>query len=75
MQILHEASCDLLTIGQYLQPSPNHLPIVKFLTPEEFDKLAEKGKAIGFKAVAAAPLVRSSFKAAQIYRRALANAG
>lgn len=66
--VLREAGCDLLTIGQYLQPWPTHLPVARYVPPPEFDALAEACRALGFRAVAAAPLVRSSFHAASMYR-------
>lgn len=69
MRDLRQARCDLLTIGQYLQPSPNHHSIVRFITPEEFAQYEMLGKEIGFAGVASAPLVRSSFKAAELYRK------
>ncbi len=59
---------DILTIGQYLQPSKNHLPVARFYTPEEFDELKEYGLALGFKWVESAPLVRSSYHAADQVR-------
>jgi lipoic acid synthetase len=59
--------CDLLTIGQYLQPSPRHHPVVNFVPPEEFERYEAIGLSMGFKAVASAPLVRSSYKAAELY--------
>jgi lipoic acid synthetase len=67
MADLREAECDLLTIGQYLQPSPEHHPVVRFVTPEEFSDYAAIGRNMGFAGVASAPLVRSSFKAAELY--------
>ena len=67
MAALREASCDLLTIGQYLQPSPRHHPVVRFIPPEEFEEFARLGRNIGFRRVASAPLVRSSFDAAELY--------
>ena len=60
---LREVNCDLLTIGQYLRPSPQHLPIDRFYPPAEFDQLREAGEAMGFKHVASGPLVRSSYHA------------
>jgi len=54
---------DILTIGQYLQPSRKHLPIERYYTPEEFMELKEFGLEIGFKWVESAPLVRSSYRA------------
>ena len=69
MSDLREAGCDLLTIGQYLQPSPKHHPVVRFVPPEEFSEYEEIGKDMGFADVASAPLVRSSFKAAELYSK------
>lgn len=54
---------DMLTLGQYLQPSRNHLAVERFVSPEEFDELGEQAKAMGFKHVASGPLVRSSYHA------------
>jgi len=67
MKDLREANCDLLTLGQYLQPSPKHHPVVRFIPPEEFSQYRAIGKEKGFAQVAAAPLVRSSFRAAELY--------
>ncbi len=63
MKDLRAVGCDLLTIGQYLRPSKDHLPIDRFYTPSEFDELAAVGKSLGFKHVASGPLVRSSYHA------------
>ena len=65
MDDLRGVECDLLTIGQYLRPSPKHLPIDRFYTPAEFDELREAGVAMGFKHVASGPLVRSSYHAGE----------
>ena len=70
MRDLREANCDLLTIGQYLSPSPQHHPVVRFVPPEEFTEYEGIGKDMGFAQVASAPLVRSSFKAAELYAKA-----
>ncbi len=64
---LREAGCDFLTIGQYLQPRPDRLPVVRFIPPEEFEEYKRVGGKMGFKAVASGPFVRSSFDAAQMY--------
>jgi lipoic acid synthetase len=56
---------DMVTIGQYLQPTPHHHPVIRYWTPEEFDALAEYGYALGFSHVASGPLVRSSYHADQ----------
>ena len=63
MEDLRRVDCDLLTIGQYLRPSPKHWPIDRFYTPAEFDELRETGEKMGFKHVASGPLVRSSYHA------------
>ena len=63
MKDLVSVGCDLLTIGQYLQPSSKHIERVKWYTPSEFDKLADIGREIGFKHVVSGPLVRSSYHA------------
>lgn len=68
MSDLREISCDLLTLGQYLQPSGRHHPVVRYVPPEEFENLREKGQEMGFRAVFSAPLVRSSFHAAEVFR-------
>ena len=56
-------SCDILTIGQYLQPTRNHLPITRWVTPEQFEQYKVQGEAIGFRHVESGPLVRSSYHA------------
>lgn len=63
MSDLKNAGCDIMTIGQYLQPTKNHLPVDRYVTPEEFAMYAEEGKKMGFEAVESAPLVRSSYHA------------
>ncbi len=70
MRDLRTTGCDLLTIGQYLQPSPRHHAVVRFVPPEEFEEYRETGRRMGFSEVASAPLVRSSFKAKENYARA-----
>ncbi|MEX2186798.1 MAG: lipoyl synthase [Pirellulales bacterium] len=60
---LRDAGCDYLTLGQYLQPSLEHLPVARYVPPEEFDELGAVAKAIGFKKVASGPFVRSSYHA------------
>ena len=64
---LREANCDLLTIGQYVRPSPSHHPVVAFISSEEFSEYEQIGRKMGFTEVAAAPLVRSSYKAVELY--------
>ena len=63
MRDLRAHDVDMLTLGQYLQPSKSHLALERFVTPEEFDNLAKIAKALGFKHVASGPLVRSSYHA------------
>jgi lipoic acid synthetase len=65
MQDLCAMHCDILTIGQYLQPSRQHLPVLRIYTPEEFQQLREEGLGLGFKHVEAGPLVRSSYHAGE----------
>ena len=65
MRRLREHDVDMLTLGQYLQPSRNHLPVQRFVHPDEFAWFAEEGSRIGFKNVASGPLVRSSYHADQ----------
>ena len=63
MEDLRKVDCELLTIGQYLRPSPKHAPISKWYTPKEFEELRKQGESLGFKNVASGPLVRSSYHA------------
>ena len=67
-QVMHDlcaVRCDILTIGQYLQPSRRHLPVLRIYTPEEFQQLRQDGLTSGFRHVEAGPLVRSSYHAEQ----------
>jgi len=64
---LREAGCDFLTIGQYLQPRPDRLPVIRFIPPEEFEEYKRVGEGMGFRAVASGPFIRSSFHAAQMF--------
>ena len=72
MQDLLDVGCKLLTLGQYLQPSRQHHPVIRYLHPEEFEGYKALGEGMGFLEVASGPFVRSSFGAAQMYRDALA---
>lgn len=63
MTDLRSVGVDILTLGQYLQPTPKHLPIQEFITPELFDKYGQLGKEMGFRYVESGPLVRSSYHA------------
>jgi len=70
MAELRQAKCDMLTIGQYLPPSRRHLPIARLVPPEKFAELAAVARDLGFAAVAAGPLVRSSYRAAALLAEA-----
>jgi len=72
MAKLRDTNCDLLTIGQYLQPSLRHHKVVRYVPPEEFEEYQNRGREMGFISVASAPLVRSSFHAAETYLEATA---
>ncbi len=72
MDDLRECGCQLLTIGQYLAPSRRHYPVVRYVTPEEFAAYEDEALKRGFKAAAIAPLVRSSYRADELYRSAAA---
>ena len=63
LEDLRAANCDLLTLGQYLQPSLKHLPVVDFIPPEKFAEHGERARAMGFVHVASGPMVRSSYHA------------
>lgn len=67
---LRAVNCDLLTLGQYLQPSAQHLPVERFLPPEEFDELGEIARGMGFSMVASGPFVRSSYHADEMAKQA-----
>lgn len=70
MQDLHFVGCDMLTIGQYLAPSrtARHVPVARFVSPEEFDRYKERALAIGIQHVVSSPLVRSSYLAKEAYQ-------
>ena len=63
MEELRAANCDILTLGQYLQPTLKHLPVIEYVTPEKFDELGERARTMGFVHVASGPMVRSSYHA------------
>ena len=71
MRDLREAGVDFVTIGQYLQPRQDRLPVVRYVPPEEFDELRKTGEAIGFKSVASGPFVRSSYHASRMFEGSL----
>ncbi len=63
---LRAVGCDMLTLGQYLQPSPDHLPVERYVPPEEFDEIGVLAKRLGFGMVASGPFVRSSYHAGEM---------
>lgn len=67
MEALRAGSVDVLTIGQYLRPSPKHAPVERFVEPAELERYRERGLAMGFRYVASGPLVRSSYRAAEAF--------
>jgi lipoic acid synthetase len=69
---LYEAGCELVTITQYLRPSPRHHPVERWVKPEEFVALASEAEQVGFAGVMSGPLVRSSYRAGRLYRQAMA---
>jgi lipoyl synthase len=69
---LREAGCELLTITQYLRPSPRHHPVVAWVPPAEFARLREEALGLGFSGVMSGPLVRSSYRAGRLHREATA---
>jgi lipoic acid synthetase len=65
---LRAVGCDFLTLGQYLQPSPRHLPVVRYVPPAEFEELGRVARTLGFSQVASGPFVRSSYHADEMAR-------
>lgn len=66
---LRKSGCDILTLGQYLAPSPAHYPVCEFIAPEQFSRYVELAREIGFRALAAGPLVRSSYRAEELFKK------
>jgi lipoic acid synthetase len=62
---LRAAGVGSVTVGQYLSPSPRHLAVARYATPEEFDEIGDEARSLGFRHVASAPLARSSFRAGE----------
>ena len=69
MDDLRAIGVDILTLGQYLQPTRNHLPVKRWVSPEEFNRFRDIGLAKGFMEVAAGPLVRSSYRADRVFEK------
>lgn len=72
---LHEAGTDIITITQYLRPSARHLPVARWVRPEEFVELNEEAKEIGFLGVLSGPLVRSSYRAGRLWAQSMVATG
>ncbi|TAL41525.1 MAG: lipoyl synthase [Salinibacterium sp.] len=72
---LHDAGTDIVTITQYLRPTPRHLPVARWVKPEEFAELNSEAEAIGFLGVLAGPLVRSSYRAGRLWARSMQSKG
>ncbi len=72
LQDLYDAGCELITITQYLRPSPKHHPVERWVKPDEFVELREEAEEIGFAGVMSGPLVRSSYRAGRLYQQAIA---
>jgi len=66
-QDLYDHGCNILTVGQYLQPTRTHLSVEKFYSPQEFEQLDRMAREIGFKQLASGPFVRSSYKARELF--------
>ncbi|MBS9375997.1 Lipoyl synthase [Rhodococcus sp. B50] len=75
MADLYEAGCDIITITQYLRPSPRHHPVERWVKPKEFVEHSEYATELGFAGVMAGPLVRSSYRAGRLYAQAMAHHG
>ena len=72
---LHDAGCEIVTLTQYLRPTPRHLPVARWVTPAEFVDLKTAAEEIGFLGVLAGPLVRSSYRAGRLWAQSMAARG
>ena len=75
MQDLHDAGTDILTITQYLRPTPKHHPVTRWVKPAEFAEMAEEASEIGFLGVLSGPLVRSSYRAGRLWAQSMSKKG
>jgi lipoic acid synthetase len=75
MQRLHDAGCDILTITQYMRPSKLHHPIDRWVKPQQFVELSQAAEEMGFLAVMAGPMVRSSYRAGKLWAQAMRKLG
>src|SRR5665811_2306894 len=71
LQDLHDAGTDIITVTQYLRPTPRHLPVDRWVRPEEFVEIKAEAEEIGFLGVLAGPLVRSSYRAGRLWARSM----
>jgi lipoic acid synthetase len=71
MKDLRSVDVDVLTLGQYLQPTRRHLPVKEYITPEAFDEWQKEAESMGFQYVASGPLVRSSYRAGEFFLKNL----
>jgi lipoic acid synthetase len=75
LQDLYDAGCELITITQYLRPSPRHHPVERWVKPQEFVELQQEAEEMGYAGVMSGPLVRSSYRAGRLYKQALERRG
>ncbi|MCU1507971.1 MAG: lipoyl synthase [Actinomycetota bacterium] len=75
LQDLHDAGTDIITVTQYLRPTPRHLPVDRWVRPEEFVEIKDEAEAIGFLGVLAGPLVRSSYRAGRLWAQSMSRKG
>jgi lipoic acid synthetase len=75
MSDLRAVGVDIVTLGQYLRPTPKHAPVDRYVDPSRFEEFERQGKAMGFAYVASGPLVRSSYKAAEVFIRTILQPG
>ena len=69
LQDLFKHNVDIVTLGQYMRPTKNHLPVDRWVTPEQFEQFREYGLSLGFMEVASGPLVRSSYRADKVFAK------
>jgi len=75
LEHLHDAGCDIITLTQYLRPTPRHLPVARWVTPAEFVDFKTAAEEIGFLGVLAGPLVRSSYRAGRLWAQSMVAKG
>jgi lipoic acid synthetase len=75
LEDLHEAGTDIITVTQYLRPTPRHLPVDRWVKPQEFLEIKEEAEEIGFLGVLAGPLVRSSYRAGRLWAQSMTAKG